>query len=583
MSIAVNGEQGRSRAAVAGASYLTSPWIILAVALAVVCLALALPLGLPIGPMYWDVFIYYDAANRIFDGQVPIVDFFAPVGPLGYYLFAGWLAIFPNGQPTLLAHWSLLALTLPLMALVLWDVDKRARVTGLALLIPFLIFALLPFNTGEFYPFPGSDGFGIYNRQVCQVLYALVAAVLFVRNQRLLAIIITVAMTALFMLKITGFVAGGMIAAYAFVAGRVQLRYALASAIAFLAILAGLELTTGIVGKYVADILLLVEMNSDTLAPRFLQAASMNFGILAPTGLLGLVLLWSDRQRIGEQAATAWKERSLAAAASVLNHNALWLLAVLFAGIFFETQNTGSQALIFLWPVVLLILQRLTGFLTKPKMLILVATLAAAIVLPPVAVITQKAARAYIGIPKNVALEHRNLKTLGSVNMRPEVERRVHDMMEYYPEHRDMYERLTDRGELASPVLYSDFDFQIIHLAEIDRAIDSLHRLESEKGIRFDTIMALNFVNPLPYLMDRSAPRYIAIGADPMRAVPPPNAEELAAVSATDIVLLPTCPPTTANRKLHEIYAPALTQHKHIKLNACYDAFVNPKFAGVID
>ena len=90
-----------------------SPLLLLAVALAAVLLLLSLPLSLPIGPMYWDVLIYYDAANRIFDGQMPVVDFFTPVGPLGYYLFAGWLTLFPNAQPVLIAHWSLLASPCP--------------------------------------------------------------------------------------------------------------------------------------------------------------------------------------------------------------------------------------------------------------------------------------------------------------------------------------------------------------------------------------------------------------------------------------------------------------------------------------
>jgi hypothetical protein len=61
----------------------TSPLFLLAVAFLLVCTLLALPVAVPIGPMYWDVLIYYDAANRIFDGQVPINDFFTPVGPLG--------------------------------------------------------------------------------------------------------------------------------------------------------------------------------------------------------------------------------------------------------------------------------------------------------------------------------------------------------------------------------------------------------------------------------------------------------------------------------------------------------------------
>src|SRR5215203_4735770 len=85
----------------------SSPLVLLVGALVFVAAVLSWPLSVPIGPMYWDVFIYYDAANRIFSGQLPVVDFFTPVGPLGYGLFAGWLKLFPNGQPALMAHWSM--------------------------------------------------------------------------------------------------------------------------------------------------------------------------------------------------------------------------------------------------------------------------------------------------------------------------------------------------------------------------------------------------------------------------------------------------------------------------------------------
>ncbi|EBU7498412.1 hypothetical protein DK058_26460, partial [Salmonella enterica subsp. enterica serovar Typhi] len=109
--------------------------------------------------------------NRIASGQVPALDFFTPVGPLGYYLFAALNYVFPNAQPTLIAHWALLLVSAPLMALVVYDVDKRSRLTAFGLLLPFLLYVLLPFNTREFYVFPGSDGFGIYNRQICHILY----------------------------------------------------------------------------------------------------------------------------------------------------------------------------------------------------------------------------------------------------------------------------------------------------------------------------------------------------------------------------------------------------------------------------
>jgi hypothetical protein len=83
--------------------------------------------------------------------------------------------------------------------------------------------------------------------------------------------------------------------------------------------------------------------------------------------------------------------------------------------------------------------------------------------------------------------------------------------------------------------------------------------------------------------MDRQAPHYIAIGADPLRSVPPTGSEEESAVAATDLALMPTCPPTTANALLYKMYEPALAQHRRIKLTECYDAFVHPKFAAAVN
>src|SRR5690606_39172701 len=114
------------------------------------------------------------------------------------------------------------------------------------------------------------------------------------------------------------------------------------------------------------------------------------------------------------------------------------------------------------------------------------------------------------------------------------------------------------------------------------RAVSDIVALEGRKDIYFDTMMELNFVDPFPYLMGRQSPKYIAIGADPTRAVPTPGPEVENAVRDTDLVLYPTCPLTTDNPALYQLYAPALKRHIHIKLNGCFDAFVHPKFAAAL-
>lgn len=555
-----------------------SPLVVLAAAVACAFALMSLPLVVPIGPMYWDVMVYYDAAARIFDGQVPVVDFFTPVGPLGYWLFAAALAVFPDAQPTLIAHWSLLPLTAPLMALVLWETGQRARVTAFALLVPFLIFALLPFNTREFYPFPGSDGFGIYNRQVCQLLYVLTAALIFMRAQALLGIVIAAAMAALFLIKVTGFISGSMLCVFAFAAGRVALGTAIAALAAFLAVLAGLEAWRGVTFDYVADIMTLVAMNSDSLAPRFLQAASHTFGVLLPGGTLMLLLLWQERTEIAATLRRVGAERRLAPVSALADRPALWLGTAMAAGVFFETQNTGSQAMILVWPAVLAILLGAGRLTATPSLLIATLALSAAVAMPPAVNMVERAARTYFGAVKNVALEHRNLKALGLVSMRPDVAERAEIMPRIYARHRDTYRDIVEAGILPSFILYSDFDFQIAHLATIDRAVDSLRALEADRGVRFDTIMAINFVNPFPYLLERSAPKHIAIGADPTRAVPKPGPYVTEAVGAVDIALYPTCPPTTANAALFDIYRPLMPDHRRIRLDDCYDAWLHPRF-----
>jgi hypothetical protein len=566
-----------------GATFWKSPAFLLLAAFALMVVLVALPLTVPIGPMYWDVYVYYDGAARIFDGQVPILDFFTPVGPLGYYIFAGWLWLFPEAQPSLIAHYALFVLSAPLMAVVIGQLDARSRATGYAVLIPFLLFSLLPFNGREFYPFPSSDAFGIYNRHICQMLYVLVSALLLVRNQRTLAVLVTVVMTAMFFLKITGFIAGGMICLFAFAAGRYHFRHAVVSAIAFLAILAGLELATGIVSAYIADIDSLVENNSGTLIPRLVQSLSINIDIVATSVALFFILAFARRERLASGFMALVRNPRPKTLFAFLDNDLFWLAAVVAAGAFFEAQNTGSQAFIFVWPVLWMILRKAPAMAATPKLMIATAVLAAAVYLPMVIRTSERAIRTYASAIHTVALpETHNLKALASVTTRDYVLKRAQLMLDIYPKHEAAFEDIAANQELPAPLLYSDLDFQVGHLLSIDKAIDAIHALEAKNHVEFKTIMALNFANPFPYLMDRSAPRLIAIGADPFRAVPKPSQAVLDAVADVDLALYPKCPVTWANVRLMQIYGPGLKNHRRISLDTCFDAYVNPRFDGKI-
>ena len=558
---------------------LTAPMTLLVLAVLLCILLLSLPITLTIGPMYWDVYIYYDAANRIFSGQVPNVDFFAPVGPLSYYIIAGLTLIFPHGQPSLLAPWSILVVSAPLMAVILWDVGSRSRGTALALLIPFLFFSLLPFNAREFYPVMGSEAFGIYNRQSCQLLYLLIATLLFVKNRTALLGLVALTLAAMFFLKITGFIAGGLFCAYAFLAGRVPFRVAFGITVAFLAILGVVELTSGIVSAYITDIALLVSMNSGGLLSRFREQIAMNFDVMFFSAALIAVLATIEiRGRFWTKPAFA-QGSLIGRGASLFNLPVAWFAAALLAALFFETQNTGSQGFIAIWPALLLIILKAQKLLTRPVLLVSLLALAAAVALPTTSNIFQRAARTYVGGLNNPVLANNNLKTLGQVNARPEFFERAANMNAFYPAHRETYEDLVAIGEYPSPTFYSEVAFQLLFLQHIDQAIDAIKTIEADNGIRFETMLAATFTNPFPWLMDRQAPLGVSIGADPFRTVPPLNEKTTAALAATDLVLLPTCPATINNAKILALYQPALTQHKRLQLTPCYDALVHPRFA----
>lgn len=563
-----------------GAIIARQPLIVLALTVACLPLALIGTLVMPIGPMYWDHYIYLDAANRIFDGQIPSIDFFAPVGGLGYYLFAGWLYLFPNGHALLLSSWSMMTVTAPLMALVVWDVQKRSPGFAYALLLPFLFFSLLPFNTGEFYPYPGSDGFGIYNRQICQLLYVLAAALIFARRRQVLTAVTALAMLALVFTKVTGVAAGGLLCLMAFLAGRLPLRAALVAATVCLVTIGLFEIATGVVSAYADDILSLVRINDASLLPRLLQAASINFGVILSCGILAFVLFFNEFATFLEKIRALAAKPGFASLGAVADQSFFWLASFVVAGLLFESQNTGSQAFIFLWPLLLAILLESYRRKGATTAFVTIAIVALSAALPPAVTIAQKAARAWIGAFNAVPVENRNLKAMGAVRVRDIIELRAERLQAHYIDYRATYEALASAGEFPSFLLHSDMDFQALWLQTVDGAISAIDNYETAYKVRFETIMTIDFTNPFPWLMDRHAPKYIAIGADPYRAVPPPDQRVRNAVSAVDLALYPTCPPTMARQKLLKLYEPALAAgHRRITLTPCFDAFVRDGLA----
>ncbi|WP_412049609.1 hypothetical protein ACK6D9_18365 [Hoeflea sp. Naph1] len=548
-------------------------WLYSLLAIFVLVLALlqTLPLVLPIGPMYWDVLIYYDAIGRVAHGQWPARDFFAPVGPLEYFLAAFSNRLFPEANPVLLTQWIWLPITAPVMALILWDVVKRSGKLAFWLLVPWMLFTALPFSVIEFYPYPGTDAFGIYNRHGAHLLYLTVVAVLFVRSPVIQTIVLSALVLGLAFCKITAFLAAGPILLFGLLLGRIRVSTAIATALICIGLSGGAELTTGLVSLYIGDIVRLAMENTDALLPRFLTATSQHFDVMGAGGLLAVVLLAAALA--GHKAAGGRPQAK--GIARWVDADWFWVGLLLVCGLFYETQNTGSHAFILIWPALLAILLRPISSYGRygPAILVLIGFTA----LPTISTLIHKAARTAAVAPRYIHLDAPDLGPLGRVSAKPVFVEQAERMRGIYVAHRDTYQAIAETEALPSFLIFSDPDYQYMLLQEMQAATVAIRALEASSGSRFESVLNLDFANPFPYLLGIRGAEYVPIGADPFRAVPELDERTRNAVARTDLVLVPVCPVHYARKQLLEHYASGLTGHTRISLTPCFDAFVLPE------
>lgn len=538
-------------------------WIVAFAALAVA--ALILPLRLPLGPNAWDTVVYLDAIQRIGLGQVPTIDFFAPIGPLGFYLAAGLDAIFPDAQPMLLINWALLPIMLPVLALLAGEVARRSRPQALALVLPFLLFAALPINLHGLYPSPGFDGYGFYNRHVALQLYLLIAVLLFVPRRSLQISLVAVLMLALFLTKVTGAVSGTLLVGYATLSGRMRFRDALIAAGLVILALGVLELATGLSSAYIIDILTLLGLNTGTLLPRFLTVASVKFNVIGPSLILLAVLAYAS-----------WRDglpATLAGWRALADAPIGWFAAGLFALALFETQNTGSLEFIGLWPILLpLILDWWERRDDRMRPVFLV--LALAVSLPSAVICMERGMRAVMGGATYVALDVPDLGPLGRVSMKPDIAARAAAMLDHYATQPEGYRDLIRRDILPSYILYSEIDYQATWMLEIQQAVTAIKAWESANKRELNGFFTFDFVDPLNVLLQRTPPRIVPVGVDPGRSTPDLQPGTIEALRQTDALLMPKCPVTTPREMIRSHFAAALEGRERIALAPCWDMYL---------
>src|SRR5690606_38378682 len=146
---------------------------------------------------------------------------------------------------------------------------------------------------------------------------------------------------------------------------------------------------------------------------------SLKLDVILPAAILFLVLYWHEQRQSDEQ--NAFFDRS-----------SVCLAIGLLGGIILETQNTGSQEVIFLWPILLMIFQRVNAGPEKLKIAFVV--LAASCVTPTFAKVMHRTLRAVAVAPTYVHPPLPELKILGQVLTRPDFLQRAELFETHYPE-----------------------------------------------------------------------------------------------------------------------------------------------------
>lgn len=537
------------------------------------CLLLSLPLYVPLGPNYWDLAIFVDANHRIGLGQIPNVDFRTPAGPLTYYLyaFASWL--FPQGHPALVASWSSLIIVAPLMLLAIRQMEDKARHCKYWLVLPFVMLALLPFNTGSSLAVPGIDAYGIYNRQPVLLLYVLMVFIIIVKPGAITAVAAGAILLTLFLLKITGFIAGLAIAVYALMAGRMTLKHAALMLAALCAPLAVLEFWLGLTSAYLAGVAELVELNKGTFASRLAYIASIQFDIQLALAAIWLLLVMIELPLIK----ACWRNlhEPWTSLRSLLQLHSAWFSISLAAAVFFEIQNTGSQEYVFLWPVLVWIAGSATVSASRLRQALMLAMAFAVI---PVAVsMLHKAGRTLIASTRYAPMEQTDLGAIARVTTRQAFAERARVMASHFGKYRSAYEELAQQGHSPSIELSLEPDFQFLWLMQAGEAMRAILAHETRNNMRFASMIVLDFADPVTAALGRDTPRHVQIGRDPDRTIPALDSKAPGELHKTEAILVPACPQIPFRNRIVAKFISAIEGRERIALTPCWDLYVNRK------
>jgi hypothetical protein len=127
---------------------------------------------------------------------------------------------------------------------------------------------------------------------------------------------------------------------------------------------------------------------------------------------------------------------------------------------------------------------------------------------------------------------------------------------------------------MPETILYSNPDYQALHLLDLSGAMTALLRFEQETGHVHAAIATLDANDLLPLLLKRRPLRGLTISFDPSRGYPPSEHARYAdGLMQADAILAPHCPETPARRLIAQIAAPALAGREAVELTPCWTLY----------
>lgn len=548
-------------------SLAPATWL-LAAGAALMAALLAAPIDLPIGPSFWDLVMYIDAAHRIDLGQQIHRDVHSVFGPLSHYGYWAFHRLIPWSQPIFAAQLPYGIAFAGLLAAALRGVPQRL---ALGLAAYFLLIAIFPINFPEFpepYLSRGAAAYGIYNRQAAMGLYVLACAVLALPGPRQATPIVAVALAILFFTKITTFAAAlGVCAVLGHFRG-FGWRWLVAALAPLAAAALALEALTGMVSDYVKDALLVLQ-GSYGLVQRLSDAAHLHIQTLVLSAVMTAALMISDREQMhaalhGRGPATLRVGRLLALPGVTF--------ALVAAGAFaIESQNTGSASFPYLVPVAVLLVWRSRGADGPRGGFAAMAAAALVGVLGVTA--TEKAVRLGLGYMTQAPYGDGLFRDL-HVRVNPLELETARGSLTLYAEHAPVFDAASRIG-LDRAFLYRR-EWQVTYLMSVQEAADAYRTWRGEGAPR-QRLATIDFVDPFPWVLDAEPMRRGGVVLAVDRTLSPRFVARIEHVlHDADGVFVPHCAMVGIRRDLVARLGPALAGRSAVRMGRCWTLYVKP-------